>query len=105
MFISNQPQFTFEFDDGALLLEDIGDEGCMSLTNGMELALKKLIVDWGYGDRIKRDTVIVYRDSTGNWDGVNYNGPERLVGFYYLGAKSAEEAVRLAISKKSGGGS
>jgi len=66
-------------------------DGPRSLTNDMEKALAEIELQSGHFDGSK----IIYRDSSGIWDGVSWPGRGHLANIYSLGGRNESEAIIL----------
>jgi hypothetical protein len=72
--------YTHRIEDGILILEDL-NLGSISLTNFMEEALTEIAISEEL-DLTKMK--IIYRDSMGDWDGVQWHGQGEYVQFISL---------------------
>jgi hypothetical protein len=81
--------FTATRVDGVIVVID-ENIGGTSVTNDIENVVAYIFTNCGFGD-----CPLVYRDSEGRWDGVTVKDG-RFVGFRYVGALDAPEAIRKA---------
>lgn len=89
----NKSNYNFFFQNGILVLQDLGGKNAMSLTNNMENVLKDLQRLLSI-DLTKR--TIIYRDSEQQYDGVKWNGIS--VDFYPLRTGKLEKALQKVKS-------
>lgn len=87
-----------DYDHGMILGKVLwmadNDTGGISLTNGMETALKDMAIQYEIDlTKVK----IVYCDSDGNWDQVSLDNGS--VEFSFLGARTRDEAVIKVLAK------
>ena len=87
--------YTYELVGPVLCIVDL-DLGAMSVTNNIENVMshiKKEIEDLG----IPFPPIVIYRDSDGMWDGVEFVGSEeKRITFYPLQKKDRQEAIDMA---------
>jgi hypothetical protein len=76
------------------ILEDKGKG--ISITNNAETVIKEIRANYG---AIPDNSVIVYRDTLGTWDGLKVNGGE-FAEHKPLGAITESEALSMSIAKK-----
>lgn len=71
------------------------DEG-MSVTNNAKSVVEEVCLELG---AIPDNSVVVYRDTLGEWDGLNVVGGE-FVGFLPFGAATESEAISMAVARR-----
>lgn len=81
-------EYQHSFVNGVLCIVDTGHETTKSLTNDIEHVLAELSASLGK----LMPTSVVYRDSTGRWDGIRHSGGA-FGGFIAIGARTREQAV------------
>lgn len=83
-------------DQSIIVIEDL-DAGQMSVTNNIEAvveeAARRLGVDPGA-------CLIIYRDSDGIYDGVRASIGDGQYGFYHLGQRSEDAAIKAALAAR-----
>jgi hypothetical protein len=85
MFEDTELVFNYELRNDILVIWKPSKKG-MSLTNAMEVVIRKISTD------ITLPEHIIYEDSDGIWDGVKVNG--EAVRFYPISTKDINEALK-----------
>lgn len=62
----------------------------MSVTNNAENVIEEIKKDFNRKG-FRMPDIIIYKDTEGNWDGINYDGSDAT--FYHLDTKSLTEAL------------
>lgn len=86
----SKSSYTYKVEKGFVLIEDHDQE--MSVTNNIRNVLKEI----ANKEQLStfKDWNLIYKDTTGNWDGINTTGIN-FQSFYPIGTKSSIEAMEF----------
>jgi len=71
-------------------------DGPKSVTNNAENVLDEIKKEFN-SKGFRMPDIVIYCDTNGNWDGIEYNGGDAT--FYYLDTKSLVEAINKATNR------
>lgn len=95
---SNYSRKVINTPDGRrmLILKDL--DGRVTLTNNMEAVLKHEVRRMVLEGADPKQIIIIYQDSTGTFDGVDYDWFAGKVDFYSLNVQMEENAINKALT-------
>jgi hypothetical protein len=83
------PDYQYRQEDEFLLIVDL-NQGGLSVTNGIEQVLLAIKAGFPRWDEIRH---IIYRDSDGTWDGIDFDKDGDFIDFYPIGLELREAAM------------
>ena len=96
----SKSNYSYVINGGILCITD--HDGPKSVTNNAENVLEEIKAELNANKALTGNTlmpeIIIYCDTTGNWDGMEYDG--RDVQFYFLDSTDLTEAIEVAKNRK-----
>ena len=89
----NKSNYQFTVEDDVLCIVDVGPHDQFStVTNNAENVLEEIKKNLSRVD-VPFPKIIIYKDSDGIWDCMNYS--DGIVAFYFLKADNRDEAIEM----------